>query len=270
LTDSESTVPYPRKASDYADLARELAMQPNLRATLHAIVSYAAKTIDGAEQASITLRRASNCTTPAATGELPMQVDAIQYRALEGPCLDALTEHHVIRSDDLGADQRWPVFGRLAADTGVMSMVSHRLFLKVGDPVASLNLYSTKPGAFGDLDLSELADLATHCAIALSSATAQDDNEHLRLALDTSRDIGAALGILMATTLVTKDQAFDLLRIASQTTHRKLRDVALDVIETGQLPGFTPKLKTPSPVDSVRCAPVQGQGLDSSGCNALA
>ena len=32
---------------------------------------------------------------------------------------------------------------------------------------------------------------------------------------------------------VTREQAFDLLRIASQNTNRKLRDVALDVIDTG-------------------------------------
>jgi GAF domain-containing protein len=232
-------MPYVRKANEFAALARELARQPDLAATLQAIVDYAARTIDGAEHAGVTVRRADSYTTAAATGDLPRQVDAIQYRTMEGPCLDALTEHHVVRSDDLAADDRWPVFGRVAADaTEVRAMMSHRLFIEEGDPLASLNLYSRKPNAFAGLELSALDELATHCAIALSGAAAKDDNEHLRLALEANRDVGPALGILMATRSVTREQGFDLLRIASQHRHRKLRDIALEVLRTGELPGI--------------------------------
>jgi len=39
----------------------------------------------------------------------------------------------------------------------------------------------------------------------------------------------------MATYRVTDQQAFDLLRIASQSRHRKLIAVAEDVIESGEL-----------------------------------
>jgi AmiR/NasT family two-component response regulator len=46
------------------------------------------------------------------------------------------------------------------------------------------------------------------------------------------------MGILMAKHLVTKEQAFDLLRITSQHSDRKLRDVALEVTNTGVLPGM--------------------------------
>jgi hypothetical protein len=34
---------------------------------------------------------------------------------------------------------------------------------------------------------------------------------------------------------MTREQAFDVLRMTSQRTHRKLRDVAYDVVETGVL-----------------------------------
>ncbi len=54
-------------------------------------------------------------------------------------------------------------------------------------------------------------------------------------ALDTSRNIGTAIGILMATHRLTQDQAFLLLRVASQHTHRKVHDLARDVIDTGTL-----------------------------------
>ena len=41
------------------------------------------------------------------------------------------------------------------------------------------------------------------------------------------------MGVVMAQSRVTRDEAFNLLRIASQTSNRKLADIARDVIETG-------------------------------------
>jgi hypothetical protein len=55
------------------------------------------------------------------------------------------------------------------------------------------------------------------------------------VALESSRRIGQALGILMATYKLTDEQAFDLLRGASQHTHHKLRDIAEEVCTTGTL-----------------------------------
>lgn len=232
-------MPLTRTAS-FAALARELATQPTLAATLQAIVEHTAAIIPAAEYAAITVKRgAQRYQTVASTGELPLKVDAIQYRINEGPCLQALKQHHVFRSDDLGADDRWPVFGsEVTVKTEVVSMMSHRLFLEDSDTIGALNLYSRKPAAFADLELTALDDLATHCAVALTAVAEREQNQHLRTALETNRDIGIAIGILMATKLVTKQEAFDALRITSQHTHRKLHLVALDVIESGELPRF--------------------------------
>jgi GAF domain-containing protein len=230
------------RTDSFAQLARELATQPTLAATLQAIVDHAAATIPGAEDAAITVKRGTQrYQTVATTGELPLRVDAIQYRTGEGPCLQALEQHHVLRSDDLGSDARWPTFGREAtASTETVSMMSHRLFLEDSNSIGALNLYSRKPAAFAQLELSTLDDLATHCAIALTTVAEREQNQHLRMALETNRDIGVAIGILMASKLVTKQQAFDALRITSQHTHRKLHQVALEVIEIGELPRFVP------------------------------
>jgi hypothetical protein len=59
--------------------------------------------------------------------------------------------------------------------------------------------------------------------------------ENLDIALQTSRHIGAAIGILMNRHKITDDQAFEVLRLASMHSHRKLRDLALEVITTGSL-----------------------------------
>ena len=58
---------------------------------------------------------------------------------------------------------------------------------------------------------------------------------NLEVALITCRRIGAAMGILMARNQWTDEQAFAALRTLSQNTHRKMRDIAEDVVLTGGL-----------------------------------
>jgi hypothetical protein len=57
----------------------------------------------------------------------------------------------------------------------------------------------------------------------------------LTSALETNREIGAAIGIVMATRGVDAGGAFDLLRQASQARHTKLRDVAREVVALRRL-----------------------------------
>lgn len=76
---------------------------------------------------------------------------------------------------------------------------------------------------------------------------AEQDVANLQIALRSNRDIGTAMGILMSVHLITQDEAFDVLRRASQHGHRKLRDVAADVIFTGALEPLQALGGTPVP-----------------------
>ena len=67
-------------------------------------------------------------------------------------------------------------------------------------------------------------------------AEAENSIKQLQTALTTARRIGAAVGIIMARLAVSEEEAFQTLVRASQNSHRKLRDIAEDVIYTGQLP----------------------------------
>jgi AmiR/NasT family two-component response regulator len=58
---------------------------------------------------------------------------------------------------------------------------------------------------------------------------------NLEVALTTARVISMAVGVLMATFKITDEASFDMLVIASQNTHRKLRDIAQEVVDTGTL-----------------------------------
>ena len=44
------------------------------------------------------------------------------------------------------------------------------------------------------------------------------------------------MGILMQHHRFTREEAFDVLRVASQNSKRKLADIAAHVVETGALP----------------------------------
>jgi len=72
-------------------------------------------------------------------------------------------------------------------------------------------------------------------------AKAQNQVTNLEVALGSNRDIGTAIGILMNSQLVTQEEAFTMLRVASQHTHRKLREVANDVIFTGVMAPLPPR-----------------------------
>lgn len=77
---------------------------------------------------------------------------------------------------------------------------------------------------------------AAHAALALSAASEHQRAQQLEVALGTSREIGMAMGVLMARGNLTQDEAFALLRSASQRLNRKLREIAADVVDTGELP----------------------------------
>ena len=59
---------------------------------------------------------------------------------------------------------------------------------------------------------------------------------NLHAALATREIIGQAQGILMERDRLSPDQAFDILRRASQHLNLKLRDVAQNLVDTGERP----------------------------------
>lgn len=88
-----------------------------------------------------------------------------------------------------------------------------------------------------------LARLAVHHELACLRNFALDEAENrsanLEHALSSNRQIGAAIGILMATHKLPSDRAFALLRQASNKSNRRLRDVADQVVLTGTLDSGT-------------------------------
>ena len=217
------------KLRGYADVDEVLA---DLSTTCQRLLPHA-------DHASTSRRERQGFVTIGATSDVPPRVDRIQYELGHGPCVDAILTENLFNAGDLRIDPRWPEFGRRAAEeTGILSMLSFRLFFEDADSadlMAALNLYAAKPQAFDEVDETILGLVATHGAFAITAAQQRRRADGVTAALQTNRDIGAALGVLMARLLVTREQAFDLMRIASQRSNRKMREIAEDVLETGIL-----------------------------------
>jgi serine phosphatase RsbU (regulator of sigma subunit) len=152
-----------------AQVARQMQAQGSEQETLQSMVELAVATIPGCEHAGVTILD-DTIETPAASDEIPPRVDRLQYDAGEGPCLDAMRDHDVLVVDDLEAEDRWPSFSRrAAAETGIRSMLSFRLFLDEGT-LGALNLYSRRRNAFDDDAVLAGGVFAAHAAVALEAA----------------------------------------------------------------------------------------------------
>lgn len=102
------------------------------------------------------------------------------------------------------------------------------------DEFGALDLYSTRPDAF--TEHSELVGwiLASHAAVAFSSARL---DAQLQSAVASRQSIGEALGLIMERFKISEDRAFDVLETSSQHRNVKLRNIAEQVNETGEIPG---------------------------------
>jgi hypothetical protein len=101
--------------------------------------------------------------------------------------------------------------------------------------VLVLNFSQPKPtqAVLGQLIVDRANALIDHKRQIEIAETHRAHAEHLTTALRSSRDIGMALGIIMSRHQLTEADAFDVLRISSQDTQRKVRQVAQEVALTG-------------------------------------
>jgi hypothetical protein len=174
----------------------------------------------------------------SATDQRARQADALQYELESGPCVDAILRAPVYAPTDLGHDRRWPEFGvRAHRELGWSSMSSFRLATELIDHemLAGLNIYADHTDAFNQNTAQIGLLVATHAALAIATDTNAERATQLEGALRSNREIGVAMGVLMARHQLTRAQAFDLLRVASQHTNRKLADIAVEVTDAGTL-----------------------------------
>jgi GAF domain-containing protein len=164
--------------------------------------------------------------TVAGTGPLVFALDAIQYHLDEGPCLTAIREDHTVIIDDAESEHRWASFMPRAADLGLRSYLG--VSITVDDrPVGGLNLYSTTRT---HLDADRLAHAKLFAAQAALAMACAHRETNLRQALQTSRTIGKAIGLVMERFDLDDEEAFAYLARLSHRTNIKLREIAAHLV----------------------------------------
>jgi transcriptional regulator with GAF, ATPase, and Fis domain len=210
------------------DLAVEMEEQSDTDSTLRVIVDSSLFVVPGARWAGISMIEGHDIASRVPSDPLVAELDALQTRFDEGPCLSALREHHTVEIGDMTTEDRWPRFARAAAEHGVKSLLSFQLFVHSSN-LGALNLYGSEAHAFDDDSRLIGSVLAQHASVAMAGAAAESQFQH---ALNTRDVIGQAKGLLMQRNGVTGQHAFKMLVKASQETHMKLVDLARWLVDT--------------------------------------
>ena len=200
----------------------------------------------GGASCGIVLRVGGLPSAIACSDELAARVEKIQQVILDGPCQSAMRTGQVASVEDTGQRGQWAEFGARATAAGVGSSLS--VPLTFGDrQVGALNLYAPGAGAFGETRLRWARGIAEVVsgvlALAASRAGQARQVRDMRSALGARAVIDQAIGIVMAQQRCTADDAFDILRRASQRRNVKLRDVAAGLVmgisgQPPRLPSF--------------------------------
>ncbi|HUG86359.1 MAG TPA: GAF and ANTAR domain-containing protein [Euzebya sp.] len=222
-----------------AEVVVALFASGTVQQTLQQIVDLSERAVDGCEAAGILRIEDGTMSTLAASSPLVVALDQMQIDSGEGPCVDAANRATTIYVHDLIDDRRWPTFGPLAITAGIRTVLAYSL---TTDRASALILYAPLPAAFGPTDRAQASLFAILARVALESAQERAVDArtagHLTEALRTRARIGQAQGILIERERITAEQAFDVLRRASQHMNIKLREVAATLVETGETPAI--------------------------------
>ncbi len=217
-------------SDDFAALALELRDGKSREQVYDVVVRYAVDLVDGCDRAAIGVLDGHRFTSVAATDDIMRFIDRVQDQLDEGPCLEASTDQHVHLDQDIAVDSTWPKLAEVVlARTPVRAMLAIPL-VHEGRRTGALNLFADKPHAFTDESIGQGAILASFASVALAGAHNAELAEQLAEGMASNREIGAAVGILMATHRISQDEAFALLSTASQRLNRKLRDIASGIV----------------------------------------
>ncbi len=188
--------------------------------------------VDGCDHASLMVRRGGRTHTVGASDELARQIDELERELDQGPCLDALDESEPDQHmcSDLTSGCQWPeLASRILVETPVRGMAGFRI-RQDGEKVGALNVFSDTPGALTEHSLEQAIMLTAFASVAFAALVRGEEATTLRRGLESNREIGKAMGLLMAMHDIDDDRAFQMLSTVSQEMNIKLAEVASQVI----------------------------------------
>src|SRR3954447_16122239 len=221
---------------------RELSMD----GLLQTVAELSKSVMPGNPETSVLLLVKGQPSTVVSTGQLAVALDERQYERGHGPCLHAACTGELTEIADTRTDRRWPDYLPRAVEAGNLSSLSIPLAIDEDEQVSgALNIYARQPDAFDEDSRSVATRFGPYAAVATGNLyayrSARDMADNLQAALESREVIDQAKGVLIERYKLTPDQAFQLLAQASMSADRKVRDIAADLVHTGELPGAQPR-----------------------------
>jgi GAF domain-containing protein len=217
-----------------ARVTKLLKTQRTLPAKLETVVAIVKRTVPNCDAAGISLVIDGEPTSVAVSDRLAVEIDLVQYRTGEGPCLAAMNDSAVVRIDVLERDSRFVRFAPGALDQDIHSVLSTPLSAN-GRSVGALNMYSRAVDAFAADSEEAVRPMAQYAAEVISTsplyAYSLDMVEGLVETMESQAVIAQATGVIMAGEHTTSDEALGRLRDLALRSGASMRTVAERVLE---------------------------------------
>lgn len=222
----------------FEELGRLSFAEHSLESVLQTVTAAATRVLPGEPLTSVTILDGHAAKTVAASGELALRLDEVQYQLGSGPCLSAASTGRTSELADTRDSQDWTEFSARAEAAGCRSVLSFPL--PVREKVSgALNVYNREFSVVDDGTRALVYRFADYAVVPVSNMylyeTAVERAEHLAAALDSRAVIDQAKGILMERYKLTPDQAFQALTRVSMESNTKVRDIAERFVRTGNL-----------------------------------
>ncbi|TNB69987.1 GAF and ANTAR domain-containing protein [Arthrobacter sp. BB-1] len=194
---------------------------------------------DGPVICTITVERDGALTTVASSSEGGRRLDETQYAFDDGPCLTAARQQRLVWVPDLKGDGRWSGYAEAALQEGVRSVLAVPILTDASSR-AGLNCYAHSVSAFSEETVALLeqhaASMSRILRIALRLHGAEVHPEHLRAALKSRAVVDAAVALIMLQHRGGRDGAVEILRLAAQSSNRRVHEIAQDIVQGADLP----------------------------------
>jgi GAF domain-containing protein len=201
-------------------------------------VAEATRTVLEVDGAGLTLVHEDDPPRWVAATDAAMELlEQIQHDFGEGPYLQAYAQDRAVVVEDLGAAPTWARLDAVVGQLQVRAVLSVPIRL-AGQPVGTLDVYSTRPRAWTTHELEAVGEFATVAAELVHTSVALASRElevvQLRHALTSRIWIEQAKGVLAATQGSDPEEAFQQLRARARASSRKLADLAHEVVQDAQ------------------------------------
>ncbi|MDI2037141.1 GAF and ANTAR domain-containing protein [Paenarthrobacter nitroguajacolicus] len=228
-------------SEDWSDDANKLAdllvKAEDIKAFLNGLTQLGAAVVSrstgAAIECAVTLGRRKRTATIGGSSPRALLLDRIEQSLEQGPCIDALESGRPVLLDDALSSPQWSDYCQALSAAGMRSTLGVPMELEQNS-AAVLNFFAPMPGTFTRDVVADALTFAGISAKALRVAiritTLNEAAENLDAAMQNRSVIDTACGVIISQNRCTADEAFRILKKASNDRNQKLNELALALV----------------------------------------